>query len=70
VTPPRRHSALRAARDTLRLNAASQREVRARNESAWLLPNDGTRFDQRLIADMRRYDESDEVDLVIVGCGA
>ena len=65
-----RRSALRAARDTLRLNVASQREVRARNESAWLLPNDGTRFDQRLITDMRRYDESDEVDLLIVGCGA
>ncbi|HEX4492687.1 MAG TPA: GMC family oxidoreductase [Acidimicrobiia bacterium] len=46
------------------------RGVRARNESAWLLPNDGTRTNHHLRADMRRFDESDEVDLVVVGCGA
>ena len=45
-------------------------EVRARNESAWLLPNDGTRTNHRLRADMRRFGDSDEVDIVIVGCGA
>ena len=44
--------------------------VRDRNESAWLLPNDGTRTNHRLRADMRRFADTDEVDLVIVGCGA
>jgi choline dehydrogenase-like flavoprotein len=44
--------------------------VRARNESAWLLPNDGTRTNHRLRADMRRFADEDEVDLVVVGCGA
>ena len=44
--------------------------VRARNESAWLLPNDGTRTNHRLRQDMRRFADSDEIDLVIVGCGA
>jgi choline dehydrogenase-like flavoprotein len=48
----------------------STRSVRARNESAWLLPNDGTRFDKSLIENMRRHRDGDEVDLVIVGCGA
>jgi choline dehydrogenase-like flavoprotein len=44
--------------------------VRSRNASAWLLPNDGTRTDHRLRRDMRRFADTDEVDLVIVGCGA
>jgi choline dehydrogenase-like flavoprotein len=44
--------------------------VRERNESAWLLPNDGTRADRGLRAGMRRFADSDEVDLVVVGCGA
>ena len=44
--------------------------VRDRNESAWLLPNDGTRANHRLRRDMRRYADTDEIDLVIVGCGA
>ena len=44
--------------------------VRARNASAWLLPNDGTRTNHALRRDMRRFDDDDEVDLVIVGCGA
>ncbi|HZQ77750.1 MAG TPA: GMC family oxidoreductase [Acidimicrobiia bacterium] len=44
--------------------------VRARNESAWLLPNDGRRSDHRLRRDMRRFADDDEVDMVIVGCGA
>ncbi|MGH8890572.1 MAG: GMC family oxidoreductase [Acidothermaceae bacterium] len=43
--------------------------VRARNESAWLLPR-GTGYPHGLRADMARYDENDEVDIVIVGCGA
>ncbi|MGN6087978.1 MAG: GMC family oxidoreductase [Actinomycetes bacterium] len=44
--------------------------VRRRNESAWLLPLDGTRTNWDLRDSMRRYDENDEVDLVIVGAGA
>src|SRR3984957_880425 len=48
----------------------STSSVRARNESAWLLPNDGTRTNHRLRRDMRRFDDADELDLVIVGCGA
>lgn len=44
--------------------------VRERNESAWLLADGGRRFDDRLRADMRRFDDDDEIDLVVVGCGA
>jgi hypothetical protein len=44
--------------------------IRQRNESAWLLPNDGTRTSHRLRSDMRRFADTDEVDLVVVGCGA
>ncbi|KRE62195.1 GMC family oxidoreductase [Nostocoides sp. Soil756] len=44
--------------------------VRDRNESAWLLPADGARTNHRLRHDMRRFDDTDEVDLVVVGCGA
>ena len=44
--------------------------VRDRNESAWLLPNDGTRTNHRLRRDMRRHADADEVDIAIVGCGA
>jgi choline dehydrogenase-like flavoprotein len=44
--------------------------VRARNQSAWLLPNDGTRTNQALVEGMRRFDDEEEVDAVIVGCGA
>jgi len=45
-------------------------DVRARNESAWLLPDGDARTNHRLRDDMARYDESDEVDVVVVGCGA
>lgn len=48
----------------------SLREVRRRNSSAWLIPNDGSRTNHRLRADMRRYHADDEVDVVIVGAGA
>jgi choline dehydrogenase-like flavoprotein len=44
--------------------------VRDRNASAWLIPNDGTRTNHRLRADMRRFGDTDEVDLVVIGCGA
>ena len=46
------------------------RAVRARNESAWLLPNDGTRTDHEARRQMRRYADGDEVDLVVIGAGA
>jgi choline dehydrogenase-like flavoprotein len=45
-------------------------DVRDRNDSAWLLPNDGTRTNHALRTDMRRFADADEIDLVIVGCGA
>jgi choline dehydrogenase-like flavoprotein len=45
-------------------------QVRARNDSAWLIPTDGSRTNHQLRADMRRYDTDDEVDLVVVGAGA
>lgn len=44
--------------------------VRERNESAWLLPADGTTTNHELLAGMRRYGESETVDAVVVGCGA
>ncbi|HVB05301.1 MAG TPA: GMC family oxidoreductase [Acidimicrobiales bacterium] len=44
--------------------------VRARNASAWLLPNDGRREEPRLREQMHRFEHSEEVDAVIVGCGA
>jgi choline dehydrogenase-like flavoprotein len=44
--------------------------VRDRNASAWLLPDDGTRTNHALRRDMRRFRDDDELDLVIVGCGA
>ena len=49
---------------------SNHRDIRDRNDSAWLLPNDGSRTDHRLRADMRRYADTDEVDLVVVGAGA
>jgi choline dehydrogenase-like flavoprotein len=44
--------------------------VRARNASAWLVPPSGFPADHRLRRDMRHFDDADEVDLVVVGCGA
>ncbi len=44
--------------------------LRQRNESAWLLPNDGSRTDHALRRDMRRFADEDEIDLVVVGAGA
>ena len=49
---------------------SNYREIRARNESAWLIPNDGSRTNHQLRQDMRRFDGEDEVDLVVVGAGA
>jgi len=41
--------------------------VRDRNASAWLLPDDGTRTNHQLRAEMRRYADGDEVDLMPTG---
>lgn len=43
--------------------------VRERNESAWLLPP-GPGLNHRLRTDMRKFADDDEVDVVVVGCGA
>lgn len=48
----------------------SARGVRARNQSAWLVPPSGFPAGHRLRTDMRRFDDGDEVDVVVVGCGA
>jgi choline dehydrogenase-like flavoprotein len=48
----------------------TDRGVRARNASAWLLPTGDERTNHRLRADMRRYEDTDIVDAVVVGCGA
>ncbi|MGI8613194.1 MAG: GMC family oxidoreductase [Nocardioidaceae bacterium] len=52
------------------LRDGSADSVRARNASAWLLPLGDDRTDVTLRDRMRRYDDNDEVDAVIVGCGA
>ncbi|HEU0206339.1 MAG TPA: GMC family oxidoreductase [Pseudolysinimonas sp.] len=44
--------------------------VQDRNDSAWLMTPDGSRMEPGLRANMRRFADDDEVDLVIVGCGA
>ncbi len=43
--------------------------VRERNESAWLLPSRPDTLPS-MREQMRQFDDSDEVDIVIVGCGA
>jgi len=48
----------------------SYRSLRERNDSAWLIPNDGSRVNHALRADMRHFDDTDEVDLVVIGAGA
>ncbi|HWE56196.1 MAG TPA: GMC family oxidoreductase [Acidimicrobiales bacterium] len=52
------------------MNRFSDKAIRARNESAWLVPDGDTRTNHQLRKDMRRFADDDEVDLVIVGCGA
>lgn len=48
----------------------SDAQVRSRNESSWLLPSGQDRSPHGLRRDMRRFEDSEELDLVIVGCGA
>jgi len=45
-------------------------DLRERNESAWLVPNNGDRTNHHLRRDMRRFADTDEVDVVVVGAGA
>ncbi len=52
------------------LRDGSADAVRARNESAWLLPKGQERTNHQLRKDMRRFDDADEIDAVIIGCGA
>ncbi len=52
------------------LTDGSADRVRSRNESAWLLPAGQRRSDHRLREDMRRFEDSDVLDAVVVGCGA
>jgi choline dehydrogenase-like flavoprotein len=44
--------------------------LRERNDSAWLLTPDGSKTEPRLLEQMRRFDDTEEVDIAIVGCGA
>jgi choline dehydrogenase-like flavoprotein len=48
----------------------SDSAVRERNASAWLIPTGQERTNWRLRDEMRRYPTTDEVDVVVVGCGA
>ncbi|MBV9661640.1 MAG: GMC family oxidoreductase [Acidimicrobiales bacterium] len=48
----------------------TDRDVRGRNDSAWLIPDGQDRTDHQARAEMRRFADGDELDLVIVGCGA
>ncbi len=47
-----------------------ERALRERNNSAWLLPNSDERTNHGLRDNMRHYRNDEEVDLVVVGCGA
>ena len=48
----------------------SDASIKARNASAWLIPDGQERTNHQLRRDMRRFADADEVDLVVVGCGA
>ena len=52
------------------MNPFNEKALRQRNESAWLIPTGQERTNWALREQMRRYDVSDEVDVVVVGCGA
>lgn len=49
---------------------SAEAEVRRRNESAWLLDRSGFTARHRLRRQMRTFAPEDEVDLLVVGCGA
>ena len=48
----------------------TDRDVRDRNASAWLVPAGQDRADHQARAGMRRFADSEELDMLIVGCGA
>ncbi|QNN55086.1 GMC family oxidoreductase [Nocardioides mesophilus] len=52
------------------LTDGSADSVRARNSSAWLLPSGQQRTDHRLREQMRRFEDTDELDAVVIGAGA
>lgn len=52
------------------MSRLDERALRARNESAWLIPTGQQRTNTTLREQMRRYEPSEEVDVVVVGCGA
>lgn len=52
------------------MRRTDERAIRARNESAWLVPTGQERTNWSLRENMRRYDPNEEVDVVVVGCGA
>ncbi len=52
------------------MRRVTEASLRRRNESAWLVPANSDRTNHSLRSDMRRYSDNDELDLVIVGCGA
>jgi choline dehydrogenase-like flavoprotein len=52
------------------LRDGSADRVRRRNESAWLIPAGHGRVNEELRTRMRTFDDEDEIDAVIVGCGA
>ncbi|MEU7028423.1 GMC family oxidoreductase [Streptomyces sp. NPDC046275] len=62
--PAHRRPLWRAAAETLHETLRPQGAVRARNASAWLPAA------HELLPGMRRFADTDEVDLVVVGCGA
>jgi choline dehydrogenase-like flavoprotein len=45
-------------------------DVKERNESAWLMTKDGSRMEPALRDNMRTFSDEEEVDFVVVGCGA
>lgn len=67
--PPRSDTPLPAAPASF-VKDGSADAVRSRNESAWLLPAGHRRVNEDLRHSMRRFDDNDVVDAVIVGCGA
>ncbi len=52
------------------MRRTDERAIRARNESAWLVPTGQERTNWALRGRMRRYDPGEEVDVAVVGCGA
>ncbi|HUB70695.1 MAG TPA: GMC family oxidoreductase [Acidimicrobiales bacterium] len=52
------------------MSVFSEKRLRSRNESAWLIPTGQRRSNRALREQMRRYPLDEDVDVAIVGCGA